>query len=81
VEQIDQQRIEIHEIVCVVLGREPHQVGDGLVRPIQQGPQEPLIDRDISMRGSFQELIGGNLGVAFRLQNQIGTWQETTLLL
>jgi len=39
--------------------------------------QQPLIYRDISMRGSLEQPISWNAGIALRLQNQIMLWQIT----
>ena len=67
-EQVDQQWIEIHQIVFMILRGEPDEVGNGLVGTIENGVQQPLIYRDISVRGGLQKLIGRNAIVAPRLK-------------
>jgi hypothetical protein len=59
----------------VIFGCEPRKVRDGSFRPIQNGVQEPVIRRDVSAPGSFQKLVGRNLKLAFRVQNQIRACQ------
>ena len=62
----------------MIFGREPDQVGDRLFGPIEHRVQEPVIGGDISARGSSQQSIDRNAGVAFRLQNQITPWQNSS---
>ena len=74
-EQIDQQRIQIHQIVFVILRGKTHDVGKRVLGEIENRVQQPLIHRNVPMSGGFQQLIGRNAFVASRLQNQIGMWQ------
>jgi hypothetical protein len=69
VEKIDQQWIEIHEITFVIFGGKTDQVRERVIRVIENGVQEPLVNRDITMSSSFEEPIGRDVLIASRLQN------------
>ena len=70
-EQIDQQRIQIHQIAGVILRRKTHDIGKRVLGKIENRVQQPLIHRNVSMSGGFQQLIGRNAFIASRVQNQI----------
>jgi hypothetical protein len=44
----------------MIFGREPNEIWDRLFGTIENCVQQPLIYRDISVRGSFQELVSRN---------------------
>ncbi len=53
-EQIDELRIQIHQVVAVVLRRETNQVGNRARRIVQNRVQKTVIYGDVSAPGGFQ---------------------------
>ena len=81
VEQIDQQRLQIHQVGIVILGGEMDEIGQRLLRRLENRVQQPLIDRDIAVPGSLEQRIRRDAFVASRVENEFRMRQETTLLL
>ena len=50
-------------------------------RAIEKRVQQPLIHGDIAVTRGFEQPIGRDAVVASRLENQIRTYQESTLVL